>query len=134
MPTETHPRTPPAEPPVLDGDSLLARLNGNRRLLAQVIAVFRQECPDRLELIAAGVRERDAEKVWWEARGLRVTLDNLSAVAASQAARGLELLACAGDLAGAEAAYAALEGAVRDLETALAALGPQGATNRQEIR
>jgi two-component system, sensor histidine kinase and response regulator len=86
------------DPSTFDRGDLLKRLSGDEDLLADVIKMFVEDCPRRLEAIRGGVERRDAVQVRSEAHALKGAAGNLSAGAVFAAARALEAAAAEGRL------------------------------------
>jgi CheY-like chemotaxis protein len=83
----------PAQAPVggaVDHPALLERLGGDEQLLADVIQIFLDDCPVRLEAIRAAVSERNADRIRQEAHTLKGAAGNLSATGLFEAAQTLE--------------------------------------------
>jgi len=81
-----------------DRADLLKRLSGDEDLLADVIKMFVEDCPHRLEAIRGGVERGDAAEIGAEAHALKGAAGNLSAGAVFAAARALEAAAAEGRL------------------------------------
>jgi two-component system, sensor histidine kinase and response regulator len=83
---------------MFDRADLLKRLSGDEDLLADVIKMFVEDCPQRLEAIRGGVEQGDAAQIRSAAHALRGAAGNLSAGAVCAAARALETAAAEGRL------------------------------------
>jgi HPt (histidine-containing phosphotransfer) domain-containing protein len=90
--------------PVFDVDAVLARVEDDRELLAELLALFFDEYPKLLEGISQAVQQRQAVQMERLAHSLKSALLNLSAPRAADAARQAELLGHAADFQGAAAA------------------------------
>jgi CheY-like chemotaxis protein/HPt (histidine-containing phosphotransfer) domain-containing protein len=132
-PAESVPAEPetPAEPPsdiVLDEAAALARVGGDRHLLAEFVAIFAAECPSHLQRIREAVANRDRPALQRSAHTLKGLLGQFGARPAAAAARLLETSSLEAEPEALDQAYAALEQEVERLQPALAALQgiPQG--------
>jgi two-component system sensor histidine kinase/response regulator len=108
---------PAAPAPVrsVDLDQLLAGFNGNTRLVRDVVDVFLQDAPETLARIRDAARARDARALGAAAHTLKGSAGLFAQGRAYESARRLEQVARAGDLAGADAACAAVEADVSRL-------------------
>jgi HPt (histidine-containing phosphotransfer) domain-containing protein len=78
---------------IFDRDELLNRLSGDEDLLADVIKMFVEDCPARIEAIRGAVERGDAARIRSETHALKGAAGNLSAFAVFAAARALEAAA-----------------------------------------
>ncbi len=101
---------------------LLARAQGDWELVRTLAGLFRAECPKFLSKIEKAVVDRDTKALETAAHTFKGSLSNLSAIAASEAARQLEMAARQGDLEKAQELYAALEREIARLEPELITL------------
>ena len=83
---------------VIDGAALLAGVDGNRRLLRELVRLFLADCPRRLAGIKEAVRRGDAEALRIEAHTLKGSVGNFAAKQALAAAQRLEIMGRDGDL------------------------------------
>jgi CheY-like chemotaxis protein/HPt (histidine-containing phosphotransfer) domain-containing protein len=116
----------PAAPRIrgpLDRDEVVARVDGDTRLLGEIVNRFLSECPARLSEIRDAVARGDRKTLERAAHTLYDSLSNFSARDACDRALRLERLAHVGDLADAEGACAALEEGIRHLTPSLVTLG-----------
>jgi HPt (histidine-containing phosphotransfer) domain-containing protein len=104
-----------------DEASALARFGGDRELLADVIKIFLEDCPERLRAIEAAVTARDSERVRFEAHGLKGAAGNLSASGVFEAAAMLERLAAEARVETIEAAWRRLAAEAAQLVDSLTA-------------
>jgi CheY-like chemotaxis protein/HPt (histidine-containing phosphotransfer) domain-containing protein len=104
---------------VIDERGLLTGLNGDRRLLAELIGLFQSDAPRMLEAVNAAVKAGDPAALQVAAHKLKGSVANFSSHGAFQAALRMENLARSHDMAAAPAAYAALENEVGRLRRAL---------------
>jgi HPt (histidine-containing phosphotransfer) domain-containing protein len=107
---------------VLDRRELLARVDGNRALLAELVRLFEEERPELLEAMEAALRDGSAHDLARAAHKVKGACGNLSAPLAQQAAAELEQLADRGELALATDAYLRLSRQIERLEAELRAL------------
>jgi two-component system sensor histidine kinase/response regulator len=114
----------PAPPPFDPGD-LLARVEGDRALLAELVDIFRQEYPRLLADVRASMESGDPRGVQEAAHAIKGTVGNFGARAASEAASALELIGQQGVLTGAGAAYDRLERELGLLSRDLARIGDE---------
>jgi PAS domain S-box-containing protein len=118
----------PARPqPDLDKAAVLARLDGDEELLAEMAGLFLDEQNKLLEAIRQALEEGDAKKLERGAHALKGALANLSASAASEVAEKLELMARCEDLRHAEEVSASLAEQIARLEPVLKELGREAA-------
>jgi CheY-like chemotaxis protein len=113
---------PPTEP-AFDPVEMLARVEGDHSLLAELVAIFLAESPTRLAEIRRCLDAGDAKGVERAAHTLRGSVSSFGARVAAQAALALELTARDGVLAGAETQAAELARELGRLESGLARLG-----------
>jgi PAS domain S-box-containing protein len=106
---------------VLDRVELLARVDGDRALLAELVRLFVQERPSLLGSMEAALRDGDAQELARAAHKAKGAFGNLSAPLAQRAAVELELLARHGKLALATDVFLRLRQQVERLEAELMA-------------
>ena len=111
-----------------DREKALARAGGDAELLRELLEVFLEESPRWLDGIAAALAAGDARKLQRGAHTVKGAVDNFGAPAAFAAARSLEQMARAGDLAEASEASAALRALIERLAEELAAELREGAS------
>ncbi|HVY28195.1 MAG TPA: ATP-binding protein [Polyangiaceae bacterium] len=107
---------------VLDRVELLARVDGDRRLLAEIVRLFVEERPALLESMETALRDGQVQDLARAAHKAKGAFGNLSAPLAQQAAVELELLARHGELALATDVFLRLRLQVDRLEAELRAL------------
>jgi HPt (histidine-containing phosphotransfer) domain-containing protein len=117
--------SPPVAPDTLapvtfEEAAALRRAGGDRRLLKQVIALYRADAPVSLRKIAKAVGDEDAETLRTTAHALKGSVATVGGVAAKEAAATLEDLGRAGRVAGAGPALVALRTELAKLDTAFA--------------
>jgi CheY-like chemotaxis protein len=115
------PEPPPAvdAAPAFDSEDVLARVSGDRQLLAELVEMFLEEWPKTLLKLRRGYDERDAQGVERAAHNLRGALGAFGAEAASQTAQSIEALGRAGDLQGVDLQLEQLEQQLRALSQQL---------------
>jgi HPt (histidine-containing phosphotransfer) domain-containing protein len=113
-------QAPPA--PVLRPEELLARVDGHRALLSEIVRIFVQERPALLASMEAALRDGNAKDLEGAAHKAKGVFGNLSAPAAQQASVELELSARKGELAVATDAFLELRQQVERLEAELRTL------------
>jgi HPt (histidine-containing phosphotransfer) domain-containing protein len=122
------PATSPEEPAevedgaVFDLPTVLARLDGDRVLLEELVGLFQKDSPRLLGEIDAALERGDAPGLYQAAHTLKGSLNYFAAGDASAACQRLEALARRGALAEAEAAYQALRREIERLAPVLQAL------------
>ena len=84
--------------PALDLEDLLARVEGDREILRELAQVFLRGLPGHLGRLEAFLAAEDQQAIIQEAHAFKGELANLSAKAASNMAREMELAAKAGDM------------------------------------
>ncbi len=117
-----------AEPPALDRAVLLDRVDGDRALLTELTAIFRETGDSLLEGIREAAQAPDPTALARAAHRLRGALGTLAARPAAEAALQVEAAAQAGDLPGARKALESLERELERLRPELAALAGEGAS------
>lgn len=102
------------DPPDLDA-SALDRLQqwGGAKLLCQMIRLFLENGPTRLDQIRTGIQDESARDAERGAHSLKSSAANVGAVAVSRIAARMEDLAAHGDLAGMDALRPGLEAAMQ---------------------
>jgi two-component system, sensor histidine kinase and response regulator len=119
-PGETaEPVQPPASP-LFDERAALTYSGGDRRLLKQVVAMFRSGCPSQLRRIEGALEHRDAEALRMAAHALKGAIATLGSPAGRQTAAELEHLAREGDFEKARSMYAMLRTRIAQLDDAFA--------------
>ena len=114
---------PPVQSLVLDRNTLLARFDGDRELLAEVTKLFPRDCEKHMTSARKAVAQHDADALRFAVHSLHGMFTNLEAYAARDAAATLGSIDLRAVPTGtAEAAYAALEDAVKALNARLAGI------------
>jgi signal transduction histidine kinase/DNA-binding response OmpR family regulator len=93
----------------LDREALLSRVDGDRHLLAELIRLFREDCPSMIASMGEAIERRDSRAVDRAAHTLKGSVGNFCASAAFEAARALEECAKTGDLGATRSAYETLK-------------------------
>ena len=106
---------------------MLARVGGDRELLRELLAIFRQESPRLLGLIRQSLRGGDAKGVEHAAHTLRGSVGSFGATTASQLALALEIAGRDGALTDMRDQMPALAREVSRIEAGLAALAGERA-------
>jgi two-component system, sensor histidine kinase and response regulator len=105
-----------------DREQMLNWLGGDQELFNEVVALFLQDCPERLRAIEAAVAARDATEIRSAAHALKGSAGNMSAPALFEAARALEHIGVERRLDDAEAAWQHLNAEALALLATLEAL------------
>jgi PAS domain S-box-containing protein len=95
--------------PGLDRAAVLARLDGDEELLAELAGLFIQDSPKRLSAIQQAIEQDDAQGLERAAHALKGSVGNFVIPTAVKAAQTLETMGREGDLAAADTAYAVLQ-------------------------
>lgn len=106
---------------ILDGEAFLKRLEGDRPLARELLALFDAHVPAQLEALRAAVLAQDPVAIESAAHGLKGVLTNIHAERATHAALRLERLGRSGEAAGSAAAFASLLLQMQQLAPALQA-------------
>jgi HPt (histidine-containing phosphotransfer) domain-containing protein len=110
-------------------EEALARAEGDKEFLAEVINLFRTDATGRLREIRAAASLGDARRLQRAAHSLKGAVGYLCAGPTSAAAQDLEQIGESGDLSGAPAAVDHLAKELERLSAALVRLGPSGASS-----
>jgi len=97
---------------VIDHAAILAGVDGNRRLLRELVRLFFADCPQRLAEIKEAIRRGDAVALGRAAHTLKGSVGNFAAKNAYAAAQRLEIMGRDGDLDTAGEACVTLESEV----------------------
>jgi two-component system, sensor histidine kinase and response regulator len=117
------PTSVPAVVAAFDPGDVLARVEGDRNLLAELVDIFRAECPRLLANLRKRLEDGDATGVQEAAHAIKGTVGNFGGRAASEAAYVLEAMGQGGVLTDAEAGVARLEQELDELQRNLARMG-----------
>ena len=112
----------------IDAEKLLARFDGNRKLLGSLIGTFQHDCPKMMAKIRGGLSARDPRALAEAAHALKGSVGNFGPSSAFETAREIEKTGREGKLDGAWELYATLEDDLARLLPALQSAGsPKGA-------
>jgi two-component system sensor histidine kinase/response regulator len=117
--TIAEPVQPPGTP-LFDERAALTYAGGDRRLLKQVVAMFRSGCPSQLRRIEDALEHRDAEALRMAAHALKGAIATVGSPAGRQTAAELEHLAREGNFEKARFMYATLRTRIAQLDDAFA--------------
>jgi PAS domain S-box-containing protein len=118
----SHPSQLPAEIPgeqILDLDTALGRVDGDRELLVEMAELFLDEYPRLLSTLRDAVALGNAPTAAYAAHTLKGSVANFAAMPAFTAAQKIERIARQGDLAQVHAAFADLEAQLNRLKPIL---------------
>ena len=107
-PDRTAETPPPPAAAVFDEQAALAYTGGDRRLLEEVIALFRSDFPSYLRRIDTAMKRRDGESLRMAAHGLKGALATVGSPRGRELAAELENLGRSGSFADAVACVATL--------------------------
>ncbi len=110
-------------PDVIVVSEALERVDGDKELLCELVELFLEESPSMLADIKGAVARNDTKALEYSAHTLKGSVGNFGAKDVYEAAFVLEQAGRAGSLSGTEAALAALEKALQELEPILSSLG-----------
>jgi PAS domain S-box-containing protein len=103
-------------------DELLARIDGDRSFLAELLDLFRADYPVQVRKGREAVVRNDAAELQRAAHALKGTLKNLAAPVASNLAEGLEEMGTSGEIALAAGKMMELEAELANVARALESL------------
>ena len=112
----------PAAASIAPGSGLLARLDGDRELLMELIDLFLKTCPPLVESMRQALSAGDGVVVARAAHTLAGSASNFDAAEVTARAHQLEALARSGDLAASSDLFATLEAGVSQLLSQLVTL------------
>jgi len=115
-----------------DEAALLSRLDGDRKLLREMIAMFLAGSPKMVLRIGKAVAARDALELQQAAHALKGSVGNFVAKDAYEATRKLEMLAMTGKLTGATSAFRIVKSEIGRLRLSLRALAKPHAAKRRK--
>jgi len=110
---------------VFDRNGLLARVSGDRELMAEIVRLFLEDYPVRLSKIRAAIDANDANALRVAAHALKGAAGNLGAVAVYEATSALEQIGADGHL---DAARGVWERLLADVDTFVADVTPYDRT------
>jgi signal transduction histidine kinase/DNA-binding response OmpR family regulator len=105
-----------------DRAAALAQVEGDAELLAELVALFNEDCPRLMDEIRDAVTGSEAQGLTRAAHALKGAAANFSATRVVTLARQLEEMGKSGQLTGAQVIYADLDAEVGQLSQALEAL------------
>ena len=100
---------------IIDLGELLSRVENDRDLMLELLVIFKEEFPRRLQALHLAVDSLDGEKVVAEAHALKGMLSNLAAGSAADAAARLEQLGRSREVSEFREACASLENICKEL-------------------
>ena len=113
-----------AEPlAVFDEQKALAHAGGDRRLLKEVVAFFRTDCPVTVRRIDTAIKRRDPEALRLAAHALKGALATVGSSTGRATAFALEQMGRSGDIAAAPETFNDLRQAITALDEAFATAG-----------
>ena len=119
----------------IDAEKLLARFDGNRKLLRSLIGTFQLDCPKMMAKIRGALSARDPRGLAEWAHALKGSVGNFGPSSAFETAREIEKTGREGKLDGAWELYATLEDDLTRLLPALESAGsPKGARAQSGTR
>jgi HPt (histidine-containing phosphotransfer) domain-containing protein len=102
-----------------DEAELLTRVEGDRELLGELVAIFQDDCPRLLGELRRGIEAGDARGVQFAAHALKGSVSNFGGRDAADAALALERMGRDGALVGAGQGLADLEREIERLSQGL---------------
>jgi PAS domain S-box-containing protein len=115
---------PPESLPDLDEQLLLSRVDGNTKLLRELVEIFLADSPKMLKDISRAFSRRDAESLRRSTHAFRGSMSTFAARHATEAAQKLETLAAQGDLEAARDAFREVKAQFARLRRALLRFAP----------
>jgi CheY-like chemotaxis protein len=112
---------------VLDPDALMARLDGDTGLLAEIVELFLESAPRLMRDLKRALEAKDSPAIERAAHTLKGAVANFGARAALEATMRMETLGHGKDLTGARRAWTPLEKEMSRLKKALARLAEEHA-------
>ena len=109
LPTAAPVRSEPVPEAGFDLTAALTYVGGDRELLDELLGIFAEDAPVRMEAIRRAIAGGDIPELTREAHTLKGALKVIGATTAAGLAQGLEALGRAGDASGADKLEAALE-------------------------
>ncbi|MGB0037105.1 MAG: response regulator [Candidatus Acidiferrales bacterium] len=107
----------------LNDAELLARFNGNQKLLRSLVKTFKDDCPKMMARIRSSLAARDPKQLADVAHALKGSVGNFGPSAAFETARQMEKTGREGKIEGAWEMYATLEDDMARLVPALQKIG-----------
>jgi CheY-like chemotaxis protein/HPt (histidine-containing phosphotransfer) domain-containing protein len=127
---------------IFDERAALSHMGGDRRLLKEIVALFRSDYPSSLRSIERAVGRQDGEALRSAAHKLKGSIATLGAVAGSRAAAELERIGSLNEFSGAQTAYVHLRDQIDRLDEAFVTAGlvarrrraATGSSRRRSVR
>jgi len=128
--------TTPNRRAVFDEQAAMAHTGGDRRLLKQVIAIFRSDAPASLRRIDSALRRHDSEALRMAAHAVKGAIATVGSPAGREAASELESMARSSSWVEAHRAVDELRRVMRQLDEAFQAAGllPRASTRKRVRR
>jgi CheY-like chemotaxis protein len=118
-----------------NAEKILARFDGNRKLLRSLIQTFQHDCPKMMTKIRAALSARDPRMLAEAAHALKGSVGNFGPSSAFETAREIEKTGREGKLDGAWELYATLEDDLARFLPALQSVGsPKGAKSQPRTK
>ncbi|HEY7449594.1 MAG TPA: response regulator [Vicinamibacterales bacterium] len=117
------PSNHPATEAIFNERAALSHMGGDRRLLKEIVGLFRSDYPASLRTIEQAVGRQDGEALRSAAHKLKGSIATLGAVAGCRAAAELEKIAASDDLSEAHTAYLHLRDHIDRLNKAFVTAG-----------
>ena len=118
-----------------NAEKILARFDGNRKLLRSLIQTFQHDCPKMMTKIRAALSARDPRMLAEAAHALKGSVGNFGPSSAFETAREIEKTGREGKLDGAWELYATLEDHLARFLPALQSVGsPKGAKSQPRTK
>jgi HPt (histidine-containing phosphotransfer) domain-containing protein len=132
-PSKTGP-SPASTEVVFDQRLALSYTGGDRRLLKEVITLFRSDLPSYVRRIGSALKRRDGEALRMTAHGLKGALATVGSERGREIARELEQLGATGRFDGGDHKYVRLREHLKLLDEAFVASGLVGPASRGRAR
>ena len=107
------------QPPVFDYDDLMERVGDDQHLLAEIVAMFQSDAPEKLAELEVAMARHDSIAFEHAAHALKGMILNFSAKLAAQTAFSLELLGRSNSWMNADELLAKLREQIEDLNMGL---------------
>ena len=120
--SESDDLEPKVSSTILDRNSLLQRVDNDHELLLELIDLFLEDTPQRIQTMIAALEKSDAEEIERRAHSLKSAAANLSATALEEVAQKIEDFSAQSDLASVAGILGRFKREFETLKTALAAL------------
>jgi CheY-like chemotaxis protein len=114
--------SPAGSDPILDPNVALERVDGDRELLGEIIALFQQDIDALVQELERAVQAKDPEGIMRTAHRLKGSVATFAAKPATDAALRLETMGRNGDIGDAAAAFRVLQTELARLQPALESL------------